>query len=60
MVFEVVYVNENLEKPKCLAIGKWFVNMVHLFGPALNLIFMRHLHHSKSVRVDTAETQRRL
>lgn len=56
--FEVIYVNKNLEKPKNLAIGKWFVTMVHSFGLVLNLIFMRYLYHSKSVCIDTAETKR--
>lgn len=30
MFFEMIYL-KNFEKPKCSAIGKWFVNMTHLF-----------------------------
>lgn len=30
MFFEIIYL-KNFEKPKCSAIGKWFVNMTHLF-----------------------------
>lgn len=62
MFFEIICVHKNSEKPKYYIAYNIICKHAHdmFIWAVFNIICMRYLYCSKSVHIDTAETQREL